>query len=418
MDTIVDIDVYCFAYIIGFDPELDKIANEVQELQAQLRNAMSEITFPVNKSTEELKAQLQQEIKEKNNTLHEKFIEISKQNAEIIKQQEEIIKQKNEVIKQKNEELQLKPFFHTIQQGEMTNRLSKIKVKPQEVDLFGDMTLNDKDFKLVIKNYNELTRGLEQSTLQLLDTLGIVATQNGQDKETLVILPLKEYMEMRGLKDIKSAREQVVQDLDTLFNARISFKDKTKSKRHGGDFADIRIIQRQEISKGIIYCRFGEDFYKVYRSYTIMPYHKEGLKFNGNNNPNSYYFHRRISEHKNMNIGKSNENIIGVETLLKASPNIPTLQDLNIPQVSKRIINPFIRDMDELTERGILKWHFIGDKGLQIEEPDTYNEFITANIKIEWINYPDQTKRLEAKKKRIQSAKRKATRKIKPPIKE
>jgi len=85
----INIKARVYGYIEGRDPELDKLGNEVQELQAQYRNATSI----------ELKTQLQQEIKKKNTTLTEKIIEVGKQNAKIIKQQEKIIKQKTKEIK-------------------------------------------------------------------------------------------------------------------------------------------------------------------------------------------------------------------------------------------------------------------------------------------------------------------------------
>jgi hypothetical protein len=45
-----------------------------------------------------------------------------------------------------------------------------------------------------------------------------------------------------------------------------------------------------------------------------------------------------------------------------------------------------------------IDWYYCGKNGTQAEEPDTYEEFIKLNIKVEWHEYIDTTK-LEAKRK-------------------
>ena len=105
--------------------------------------------------------------------------------------------------------------FHTIRQGKATNTLAKIKTvidDPAQLNLYGGAVITtEKDYKLFIEQYNELTNGVRPTAKMLLDALVIKLTESGR-QDTLVQLPLSEYMEMRGLRDIKSVREQVKED--------------------------------------------------------------------------------------------------------------------------------------------------------------------------------------------------------------
>jgi len=91
-------------------------------------------------------------------------------------------------------------------QGKTGNKLQKkITEKitdPTQFNLYGHGEIISPDFKLFIRGYQELTSGVKQSAAMLLDSLMITATQQGL-KSTLVKLPLREYMEMRGLRDEK-----------------------------------------------------------------------------------------------------------------------------------------------------------------------------------------------------------------------
>ena len=113
-------------------------------------------------------------------------------------------------------------------------------------------------------------KGFRTSTYQLLDALTVALTESGA-QSPVVVLSLEEYMKKRGLKDKKEARKQVTDDLEILFNATISFKEKRK-KGQEQDIHDIRIIDSKGIKKGIITVTFGTAFYKKFlrnRNYMI-----------------------------------------------------------------------------------------------------------------------------------------------------
>jgi hypothetical protein len=234
----------------------------------------------------------------------------------------------------------------------------------------------------------------------------VALTESGA-KSPVVTLSLEEYMKKRGLKDKKEARKQVTDDLETLFNAKISFKEKRK-KGQEQDFHDIRIIDSKGIRKGIINVTFGTVFYNILLGYPIMPYPAQLWALNSKRNPNSFYLLRKIAEHKNMNVGKKNEDIIAVKTLLAVAPNLPSYEEVMATgrQLTQRIIEPFERDMDALEDT--LTWTYCHSNNTPLTDEElssmSYDTFINLLIKIDWKQYPDQTARLERKAKRIEQA--------------
>jgi len=286
--------------------------------------------------------------------------------------------------------------YHTIHQGKATNTLVKFKTKisdPAQLNIYGVGVIEEKDFKLSIEKYSELTNGIKPTAKILLDALIITATESGKNN-TEVLLPLAEYMKMRGLRDVKSARKQVKNDLEALFRISLSFSETRRHKKES--YVDMRICSTKGIVKGVIVCNFNQDFYKLIKGYPVMPYPKEIFTFNPKYNPNSVNLLRRIAEHKNMNFNKTNGDIIGVKTLMKACFALPNYNDLGeAKQVNARIIEPFERDMNAIKS---FKWEYSGKNG-KATTPFTYEEFIQANIKVIWEKYPPRkTKRRTSKK--------------------
>lgn len=298
--------------------------------------------------------------------------------------------------------------FSTIRQGTGTNTLTKIntlKNKPIIDDVTGTATIEKGNLTVALPNFLELT-GFKTTTHQLLDALIATLTDAGA-KEPEIAIPLEDYMALRGIKDKKTARTQVKNDLETLYNASISFTEKVKGKPK--DFFDMRIIDSKGITKGIITASFSNKFFNVLKGYPIMSYPKTLWGYNNNNNPHSYYFLRRISEHKNMNLGKKNEDIIAVKTLLTASPELPSYEEVKATDraFNRRIIDPFERDMDAIADT--LKWEYCKRNGIPLTDKElnslNYEMFSKLLVKCSWNNYPDKTARLE----KIEASKKKAT---------
>ena len=277
--------------------------------------------------------------------------------------------------------------YYVIAQSRSSNTLArKLTTKflsELQMDLFGTGLIETADFKLSVRGYNELKSGINISAAKLLDILVIKSTSTGLT-DTLVRLPLKEFMEMRGLRDEKEARKQIKRDMDALDRVQFDYKGIGKNKNSwfkvslSGGFSGI--------VNGVIHYRFNEEFYRSLRvddtKYLFMYFPMEALKIADNHHPYSYHLARKISEHKRMNKDKPNEDVISVITLLNACVNMPDYAKLGeAKQVSLRIIEPFERDMDALSST--IQWEYIG------AAPKGWAEFREAKLHITWVRYPD-----------------------------
>ena len=76
-----------------------------------------------------------------------------------------------------------------------------------------------------------------------------------------------------------------------------------------------------------------------------------------------------------MNYFKKNGDTISVKTLLGCTPELPSYDDVvnGDRAVGRRIIEPFIRDMDELGD--LLRWEFCHSNGTKMtqDEMDNFN---------------------------------------------
>ena len=310
----------------------------------------------------------------------------------------------------------IKEKFMPMRQGQATNQLTKMNalkhdnIKPDPLTGALKITTNDGDFILEIEHFNE-TAGVSTTTWQLLDALIQELTNNGM-KSPKVRLSLSDYMNMRGLNDIKSAREQIKRELNTISHIRFHFQEIRKGKKRGG-FVRLAILGTNGLENGIIAAIFDTQFFEIMQSYNIMQYPLSLYKINSHTNPNSWYFGRKITEHKNMNYFKPNADIISVETLLNSSPVMPTFEEVTNTDrhYKSRIIEPFERDMNALDET--LTWEYCHENGAALTNEEleklynddkstpSYNIFIKLLVKITWKYYPI---RIEPPKKRTRKS--------------
>lgn len=294
--------------------------------------------------------------------------------------------------------------FNKIRQGKATNALTKMRATDENTNTdpyTGETTINSSELALVIPKIDQIGTPTT-ATWQLFDMI----TEEFTDiKSCDIQITLDKYMKKRGLKDRKEARKQVTKDLELLRVSAINFTEPRRKKGEPQGFYKLNISSGAGISKsGIITFSFSEKFYNLLMSYPVMPYPPQLYAFNNKRNPNSYYLLRKIAEHKNMNVGKKNENTISTKTLIAASPYLPTYKKVMTTDrhLDKRIIEPFERDMDALSDN--LTWEYCHKNGepLSAEELSAFNYqiFIKCLIHVTWIVYPDQTERLEKKEER------------------
>ena len=319
--------------------------------------------------------------------------------AELI---EGIIRQNNIFVNIKNKSSQTN--FGMVHQNSATNTLTKIKPKEGKntnLDIFtGVAEMKKGGLTVVMKQFREIN--IRTSAFMLYDFLVMRLTENGA-KSPVLSVSLDDYMSIRGLSNVKEARKQVKEDLETLYNISISFEE----KRRGGSksFHDLRVLSDKGIKNGIINISFGMGFYSMLVNCPVMPYCKEIFKLDTNKYRHAYALYGKIQEHKNMNIGKKNENIISVKTLLDAASAIPTYDEVMKldRHIELRIKTPFEENMNALAP--MITWEYCSPDGTSVYTDGNteidYQTFINLNVRVSWLEYPDQTKRMETKAKRI-----------------
>ena len=302
--------------------------------------------------------------------------------------------------------------YQAMYNGKVTNKLVKTKTSDYKesqieqlklVNFNGRLEIDQGDYKVFINQYRELTQGLATTAKKLLDVFVTALTeQNEKRKSADIEVSLAEYMRIRGLKDEKEARKQIKRDLEAIASLYLEITHEPSRKNwmryqvSGGAYG---------IKNGIIKFRFSNEFFSLLVTYPIMPINLETFLPNENNYPNSYYFARYIQEHKNMNYHHPNADIISVRKLLDSSPHMPKYEELGkAGQLRKRIIDPFERDLSIYT---FFTWHYCGVKGTDLEQPETYEDFINANVKITFKDYPERVREIETPKRRTSKKKEK-----------
>ena len=282
--------------------------------------------------------------------------------------------------------------YPNVLQGTATNNFSKVKgshknfeTMPYSTKAKTTQKIGDDDFTVMIENFSEKSC-LRASTQKLLMALLIEFTETG-GQDTSITLPLRKYMQWRGLTNEVSARRQVNEALETLYSISLSFTQnkRQKRKKFSRDYRDMRLVIDKGIKNGVIKCTFHPEFYELLKSYTVMPINRKMLMLDDRRNPHAFYFLKFLSEYVNMNYGKPNQNIISVKSLLNSSPEMPTYEEIQSQNrhYDERIIEPFIRDMNVLQDIQAIIWHF--------EDSDcvkSWDSFIKAKIHFELLNYP------------------------------
>lgn len=287
--------------------------------------------------------------------------------------------------------------FFKLSQNAVTNNLSRtMGIKTIKEDRYGKAEIQGKDIRVFIEEYNQLTSGVSQRVVQLLDYLIIGITEKGGYYNPEIEIPLKTYMKDRGLRDEKETKKAINEDLNILAKISLSY-------RYKQDWFDVFIFGGNKgVKDGVITFKFNDTFLKLLpeKQFMYLPkilFNKD--IFNLKLNPLCYPLGRRLSEHFRMNKGRPQENIIGVDTLINACPSLPKYTDIkNKGQLQQRIQDPFERDMTKLADHiPGLQWEY------EAEQPLTYQEFINAKIRIVWHEYPDLS---EVRKRQIKYKKR------------
>lgn len=294
------------------------------------------------------------------------------------------------------------------------------------------------DIRVYLSNFDNLkvsadTQRLKDYALsklvQKLDYGKPIEEQRGDFNK--VVISVREYMEVCGLRDYKSAYEQLYKGFHELYNVAFewegigSFRKKDpnygkKIKFHSRFFGsysepvpDLARRDPQYCKDGVFSTWVDRTLCEVLLHASLAPFPERLYKVNLHANPLSYPAGSWLLRYKNMNAGTPQENIISIEALRAALGDLPTEEEAKKSpkaELSKLIRGPLERDLwalARISEGGkyrVLEWHYIGKDGHKIPFDTvaalSFREWEKLRIWFSFVDYPDQTKQIEQKQER------------------
>lgn len=283
------------------------------------------------------------------------------------------------------------PLF--IKQGPHTNQLSKLNTKTSKeimMESFSDRaTFKVGKLSVIIKGFINRKTYFDAYTSRLLNLMLIESSNNGFSDPTITI-PIKRYMELHRMTNVDKARKRIRENLNNLFEITLYFDGKNDSYAEYNN-REIKILEmKQDLKNGNIQATFGGTFFKMVKDFTSMYYPQAMFYINVKYNPNSYYFMAKASEHKRINYGRKNSDVLSVRTLLESSPTMPKYSEIiDKGQIKQRLKFPFERDLDACDDE--FAWKYTKDKNeidRSMTDGMTFEEWSSLSVNIQWKNYP------------------------------
>ena len=270
---------------------------------------------------------------------------------------------------------------------------SKEKVKIIRNDENNSLTFseNTNKYSITISKYKDIFKNVESFSIKtsvflLLDML-IIGYNQDEDKSHIIALPLSYYRGKRMHGNIEKSKEKVRVDVDLLSNISISYYDKSVDFY----YKNVKIIDQFLLKDNILFVHFSEKFIDILdNNSSQMPYPLSALTVScGNESSDIYFMLRKIIEHKHLNSGKKNENIISVKDLLKVCSNLPKEEAVAFSSNKSfsRITEPFIRNLKKICAALDIEGNCcfqIGDAIMDIDDKSMqdYGRFINAYITV------------------------------------
>ena len=264
--------------------------------------------------------------------------------------------------------------------------------------------------KFTIEHYDKLQGTLNTPAKKILDTALLYLTdanyyRGGRNNVIASVeIPLKEYGEKCGY--ILSPRKMDTPEEQTAENKRVNERLKELKKtvrrdlhdlasilwtgeetkgRNKGDYKEMRIISSHSIRNGNIKINFDIDAAAYLTNAYMMNYPTALLKID-NRKPNAYEIGRKIAFHNSNdnNRRQGTENTLSVDSLLKAAPQIPTMQDLEERgqrNWKEKIKKPLESSLNENVSINLIKtW--------QYRDPKTYKTYSAEDAQaMTWTQY-------------------------------
>lgn len=334
--------------------------------------------------------------------------------------------------------------YSTALQGKPIHGLLSASTREKNRDNIAHVDIIESDGVSIIIDEEAIGDLSSQTSKTLIILLRAVTKQLPRDNSItaeainrgrIVQLSLNDYMAACRISDTKTAREQLNNSIRALYGVSLEWDEpkyevpegksrKVKvTKHHRMRITDHTITEEEgnPVRGGVAEFRFSFDMAEYLCNAYIQPFPDLLLSVNTRYHPYSFPLGWKLCSLYNMDYGKAKANTTTVKTLLNAAKEIPRYNDIaKQGHIYERIISRLDRDLAELVRIGVLSvyWYY-NDKGERIESGYykdgeyiesnalglmSYTDFSALHIHYELKDYPDQTPRLEAKRKRIRAA--------------
>ena len=270
----------------------------------------------------------------------------------------------------------------------------------------GRNRINDVEYLMIPSKVN-----LSGSTAQMFDYIVQLftekvyrnATPKTIEENRTIDIDLKDVSEKFGLT-MRATRDMVLRTVSSLDNIKIRRLDIPETKKGDIKIRSFRIFSEQiDVFDGkviknshtqvVLHERLAELLPIAY----LMRYPENLYKINTARYTNAFMFGRRLCLHYRINVNKGNglEDHIGADVLLDLAYSIPKKEDIERKgELRRRIVRPFVRDMDVLVEKHILSEWFLVDKetNVRIKNPNVISpkKLKESFVYFHLLNYPKE----------------------------
>ena len=273
----------------------------------------------------------------------------------------------------------------------------------------------------------------DPNTDKLLLQAEAASIRTGEKK---VCIPISEFMQLRNLKDNKTANQKARAACEILLRATVIIDETTAGASRYGGFHYVQkcfVESRPGKQGNMIYITFSDDVYNH-----IQKFAKEGRQLEKidakifripDNQGTAYNIARKFSSHMRINAEKPTACRLSVKKLLAYCSRLPLYPSNSADfgkenyirkpsEATTRIIKPFIEALEYLVNENILQQYTFtheGGKPLTKKElkrlEEDYFYFCSVNVEVEFFDDPDYSHLIENKTKRIEEKKKRKPRK-------
>lgn len=256
---------------------------------------------------------------------------------------------------------------------------------------------SDSSVSYVLNNYTikfeEGIKQLEWHSLKFIDYLSLLFYESEIFDGRIYRIPFQHYMETFNLKAERNARFQIDKTISKL--KKISIKIHDHNKKNNSKIDSTLIGGLSGYSNNLILIEASSVFIYWLSHGKAFTAPLQLLRINTLVYPNGYPILKKATEHKNMNFGATNEDIIRIRTLIEACRDLPRYADIEkTGQIDQRIKKPFFRDLNSLSET--FTYMILNQENSIISEEEArrlpYDQFENLRLKLSWNAFPERKK--------------------------